>query len=900
MAAFGPVVEELCSNSLKYFPSHTIQDALESLELLFQVIFSLDMEFDIVDSIGTLENVLIDFETICGLFETLETRLNIRFFHSCPPSEDFMNYLRDYQTVAFYLNQGTNAPLLDFINNTILRMMRRLYSLRGDERKIVWTQGFTYLAAVGPSFMGKTQLAFNLAYNRPVLYFNFSTSNPKQPIYLAFDHISATMIKCLKDDEDVFPAGSKPDYNGPATAYLTAPTNSHFKFWTLGLILGFLEQSVNFDFDSSGEWLEFLVNVGSFAYRKISLLEFYKEYRKYSRRLIIYFSHQFFIDQLFPNSGEEGFRQPVIFIDEFSKTTTTMFLRSLAKAIVMPCILSSSNSKISNMLTSVQDCSRGLQSDWCHVFTKLPPTDFDGVLHSVSVARDDESPRTKLSSFLSILTDGSDDVHGVYGLLSHLRVTVDAVTNSQIIKFFKIIKQQSKTCLPGLTYLAIESLIKVLKEHSHGPLILLEKCLDRIFLAITQRKFSLMTPESVLFSLDTFALYPKQSDAESGHHEGPASYSIDKHFYYFGERPSSYNSIILKRDDALVYYANGSNFVVKSHFSRFFEDVFLHFIVWRHIEKLKFKLFPTIPNVKLTVAQIIQITHDGICKWPNTEALSNDSNAQEYMTNLVVGHASHQRYDGMTDGVSFLEEFIVHLQIIHISEDASSNLPLNRLAPTFPSILKDFLEHFVSIPYLVPQLPEGNQIPDCFDNMFRFGVSRRLKNLLGFDINFDLNGTDKLGWIECKNRQRNTARKYVLDYLLPAMKLKSPFVLMVSLQIGISLCSSSEFNRFEFSSTEAEIQTQKKTRIICTLKEIIQDERNKDPTFPKDFDVNVYSVFYPESLNQRSSPKEMICVPLYEVEGKAPDGVFIVVETNCELSTRPRSIVETLSQTTLV
>ena len=80
---------------------------------------------------------------------------------------------------------------------------------------------------------------------------------------------------------------------------------------------------------------------------------------------------------------------PIVFSDEFSKDKEKelAFLRSIVRSIFLPCILASTNAKISNMISPFEgnNSLRENRSVSCYLISLLPVTNICGLMKSITV-----------------------------------------------------------------------------------------------------------------------------------------------------------------------------------------------------------------------------------------------------------------------------------------------------------------------------------------------------------------------------------------------------------------------------------------------------------------------------------------------------------------------------------
>ena len=186
---------------------------------------------------------------------------------------DSRTAFHDYQNVS----KGSNInTLLDKILDCVDRLVAADRRLPYEDRKKVPNKSqFPFIAIIGPSYMGKTQLSFDLAKSNPVIYFNFCTNSSTQKIYSAFDDVSNEMSNCLEADSHLIKGPS--DF-GPSTGTLLDSKNRTVCYKSLGFLLSLLEYASVFDFnDSDASWMDRYVNSGPLVYSEITIQEFYKK-----------------------------------------------------------------------------------------------------------------------------------------------------------------------------------------------------------------------------------------------------------------------------------------------------------------------------------------------------------------------------------------------------------------------------------------------------------------------------------------------------------------------------------------------------------------------------------------------------------------------------------------------
>lgn len=376
--------------------------------------------------------------------------------------------------------------------------------------------------------------------------------------------------------------------------------------------------------------------------------------------------------------------------------------------------------------------------------------------------------------------------------------------------------------------------------------------------------------------MDTFSLCPTNRDTESD--EGPASISINENFYYCSRKKNqTFDPMEITRNGKRIFEEK-SNFAFEanSHFSQFHENCLLHMSMWNSYNIVT-------SGFKGTVASLLSKFYGKQFESFNPQLISYSSSPPEHMVILSLATASHQNLRGRTDGLTFVKEFAIQTQIIDdYGAINDNNLPLrNLITDNVPLILKTFLENF-EIPYFVPQITNSG-LDKNLKNLVNIGVCKRLADKEGFDLIFDITGTEKKGLVECKNLTANVDREDILNFIYQSFLRESPITIILIRSAGESLRSSKSFNASKAEITltenlpiikespEKRVKTQESEKVKVNIFE--EMSKNK-------FNINVYSLLYNKDSNKKN-PEEMSFNTLKEVEN--PQGVFLIIESNAEL-----------------
>lgn len=407
-----------------------------------------------------------------------------------------------------------------------------------------------------------------------------------------------------------------------------------------------------------------------------------------------------------------------------------------------------------------------------------------------------------------------------------------------------------------------------------------------------------LAEELLFFTVDTYALTLPGIDGPKLC-EGSASLAINKHYYYFGSRSTRNDPIILKIAKDRIYEEGVGLFKTKSYFSSFCEDVLIHVALWSLLNSESL-------DQQITVAQVVKSFYDREFKWINVNDIANDYRPQEYLANAAIAHASHQNIYGETDGVTFLKEFAIQVQIV----PEPYGTQLRNMIPDCPEKLNAFLMG-LKIPYFIPQKPVDPSDPDmgaikALKGLMKIGQSCRLNNKDGFDVAFDLNESGLVqGRIECKNLQNTVAKGFVKKYVIRAMEKRVPLTFFLIRKAAPSLRSKELFGGFKEANVEPRTLTGDKITDSLPLiqlpiesiknpresetsfdasgeysfSDLIAAEAFQDPDFG-DFRINVYSLVREENYDN------LVFKTLYE--DPSAQGHFVIIESNCNLSSDVR------------
>ena len=209
-----------------------------------------------------------------------------------------------------------------------------------------------FIALTSSSLTGKTQAAFAIRSKLP-LYFVFSRT---QDIYRPFYDVSKHLLQLAQEDNESLLMQFETSRSANELAEYLSKDDfdevKHMKLASLGLLKSLLEDAEEYASNPKKpqEWMRHLCREREIEYQPISIFDFISNVR-----------YRQFISNNF------------VFLDEFSGDIGCIFLRNLLRFLSMTCVVSSTNSKVANLIgTSPGAGSRGeLPRIWCVASNQL-------------------------------------------------------------------------------------------------------------------------------------------------------------------------------------------------------------------------------------------------------------------------------------------------------------------------------------------------------------------------------------------------------------------------------------------------------------------------------------------------------------------------------------------------
>ena len=254
----------------------------------------------------------------------------------------------------------------------------------------------------------------------------------------------------------------------------------------------------------------------------------------------------------------------------------------------MPCVLSSTNSNVSNMLNIGSDSSKGGNFILVNAIHRLLETNLKGIMKRINI-----KSKSKLIDYvhddysLKICEDSA------ICLLRDLNVKCDDENKEKLVKIWNFMISQSKTCLQGSSYYAFYFFIQELKSYKTKSLnscAFWNNICKNLHLKFKDRKQKAFENDGKFFSLRMFSTNEKftgdqNKKVSTGKEENKGAAlvrnSIDHHFFHFGNQNEP--SVIKFGHDKFGLTLNRESYPLRSHFLPFGKDTFTSFALWNNI-----------------------------------------------------------------------------------------------------------------------------------------------------------------------------------------------------------------------------------------------------------------------------------------------------------------------------
>ena len=257
---------------------------VSTIQLSFGEVFLDELERLFIESINDIIKVSMHFNN------DLPVESKVDIIQKLLRSIEKMSFLKRLPNLSYVENieiQAFKDPIPDVPIEILFEYLEVGDVLKNDEMTLSLLQEVeklhnetnrrmsAYTTIIGPSLMGKTQVAFTLSHLINVIYVNFAslideTAVVPQKIYSLFKGITAIFQNCIKIDT-AFSEFSDSDQNAEDIRHLNFPLQ------TLGLIYVLLRaqklRELEGDFDVKN-WLTEIVNIRSVMIPPMKISEF--------------------------------------------------------------------------------------------------------------------------------------------------------------------------------------------------------------------------------------------------------------------------------------------------------------------------------------------------------------------------------------------------------------------------------------------------------------------------------------------------------------------------------------------------------------------------------------------------------------------------------------------------
>ena len=704
--------------------------------------------------------------------------------------------LSEYIKVAKYIVEEEDyGNELKNIFDSIMSPVQNIFS---NGQFVKPSEVHQYSAIVGPPLLGKTQFSFVLGRIRPVFYFNLCSIKYKdQSCFECFDSLSLELYRTLTLDQNLITIRKFKDRNRKSKSDADYLFNQKdMKFFTIGLIWSLIEHSLEFkyaDGDTAvdADWFKHYLKPRTFSYEPLSFNEFYDK-----------------MGALGPN-----FMIPIVFIDEIPDySQPIVLLRDFVRSLVLPCVLTSNNTNFSKLLKVEKKSYREHKTVSYNTISNLPKVHLVSILDRIKVLGTKSLIEYVDESNNHNLKTGGDL------LLNDLNIIVNEKNKQKLIRIWKFLVSQSKTCLQGNSYYSFLYFIRNLMNYMGKSLNsneIWENICKEVYEIIELKQPSFNSLESLEGGFQKFRMFTS---------------SLEK---YEPER--------------------------NSHYLPYYKALISNFALW----------YKALDEENCTVASVVEnyCCNGELFLSPSRDPLGTHYKNQIILVYWTLANATHQNFHGKNGGIDFISNVVKNLQLPIWLKNEKKYFFVNLNENLIPEKLETFLKG-CSVSYLVPQRPEL-QFRIALKGLCNFGFIGSCRRRLGMDLMFDIlkDNYNRTGYVECKYSKLPLKRRDISKYIDNAKKKNSILTLFVSNKIGDELkhgiVSEYESNNLKYleGGVIDEVFSTTEDDLIAT------NTKKKDK---KDFNINVYCIHYRED-------QELAITTLREVD--CPDGVFIVVES---------------------
>lgn len=434
-------------------------------------------------------------ETIALAGGTRTARPSIIIDYKFDIDQDCIDELDEYIRLGALIRSqaGYNDSVIGRLENFLIRGRSAVEDYLGHDIFLIRRDSLqnAFYAIAAPSLEGKTQSAFVFGTVKP-LYFvmNQNWTTNVQPIYKNFEYLSRQLAELSQRDVEHLirlkniPRGTRIDQYISAGSLLSDHNNEGF--YVLGLFKALMIDAIlNDDYNIS--WMEYYTTRNrELEIVPTSIAEFHE-------------------------LGLEARSQFCLFLDEFTGSDTSIFIRNLSRAANLKVLVANTNTNITNLVGRRQaKHSRINPVAWSLVFTKLNSLNW------------------------VLLTQMVPDLES---LMSFLARKVHLNDRSHLDDFFTHFKTvQVKNVRPGFVHLIINAMRQFKLEIADNQFSFNEFLFNIVVILKTQLVQRKPNLESRYGRLATMALYLSNAygpslgcDQDLLYHR--KSY-VNDHFYY--------------------------------------------------------------------------------------------------------------------------------------------------------------------------------------------------------------------------------------------------------------------------------------------------------------------------------------------------------------------------------
>ena len=711
-----------------------------------------------------------------------------------------INTKRCEDTLNNYIKVGKDlqknpTPFIKSLNDVIKKreesqMIKKETACMDKDFKdsLFMTMNESFISLISPSLTGKTQAAFAISSKIP-LYFVF---DQEQFIYRPFDRLSSELENFALADMPVMKrslekTGKVIDRNFPVIQRDDFRKLTHVKSKVIGYLKALIEDAEAFHSspaETRGEWFIHFTRNRQFKFKEMSINEF--EIDPISRT---------FIDKYF------------VFMDEFLGKPEFVYLRNLFRFLKISCIVSSTNSKVVNLLgksTRTSSRSDGPRA-WCLAFPKPSPISLNSIETNYEFIR---CAQNAIKKAYNISEMEGDKMKNVVNYL----------------------KDQCSVCRPGLAIMIMNNFVEICEKEAFLSDELFENVFTKVQSQLVKRKeqafLGVNSSEANAYIMLSCFFNNQYSETKDDNYLRTEEL-IDRHFFYLTTPNSDDQPFLLSR------HAN----VHEVEFANDAEDDCTPTIVYGpDVKKFTIDGYFDVQETLL----MLSCLYDGL-KHPayaftkkavtprfwdsfNDFARKRCGDFQENLALISFCDSSHKTLRG-TKAVDFIKGVIWHFNRDRPYMAINIKLHDSRIGKSLEKI---------SVPFL---LPLNYNIPESFPRMFpkghssiHFGTYCSTKNMDQIDAVFDLIPESKSDFkksrciVEAKNRKIPIGGSEFHQIIERAVKYSeinsdTDFPLHITFTSGIR-----KLNADSQSSTELrKLASDHKINFI-TLKPFVDDE----------------------------------------------------------------------------